>query len=132
MLEQGPYEKTDFRDASVETRGLLHYGRFRVQGSICVLNWGFRTLLPYCSIKRYDNCAVVVTSTTIVTVFFIDLFVTLVFAVLLDEYRSFYTRTRSIDNDVVLFNGFLFSRLLSLFCLYLSFLRSRLRTFCLP
>lgn len=125
MLEQGSYEKTDFRDASVETWGLLHYGRFRVQGSVCVLNRGFRTL-PYCSIKRYDNCTVVVTSTVIVTVFD-DLFVTLVFAILLEEYRNFYTRTIMIilqtiktDNSIVLFNGKVFFSPVS-FVFFLSF-----------
>jgi len=123
MLEQGSYEKTDFRDTSVETWRLFHYGRFRVQGSVCVLNRGFRILLPYCSIKRSGNCTIVVSSTAIVTIFFIDLFVTLVFAVLLKKYRNFYTRTTILRtiNSVVLFNGkvFFFSPVsFSLLCFF--------------
>lgn len=42
MLEQRSHEETNVRDAPVEARGLLHYGGFRVQGSVRILNRGFQ------------------------------------------------------------------------------------------
>lgn len=37
MLAQRPHEAANFWDPAVETRGLLHHGRFRVQGGIGLL-----------------------------------------------------------------------------------------------